>query len=238
MGGARAVAGDRAACGILTYGGVSLFVVAFAVLRSAPRCSMQRPAFPSAPDPGRDRAQLLHLHDDRAARHAGDPERHPQPFFGTDAFAAPDLGAIGGLIMFALGTWWLSAQARKADGRGRRLRWPSRGRTEGEDERPDAGFWLALLPILVVIGLNFVMASRCCPKIDTSYLAGRVRRPAGRPLADRDLGHHRRAVGRHPAAGGDALDALDQPRGTVNRGSYGSMLPILNTPRPRSATAP
>ena len=74
----RAILAIVLACGILTYGGVSLFVVAFAVFPiAAPH--VPRGQHPEAPDPGRHCARLVHLHDDRAAGHARDPERDPDP---------------------------------------------------------------------------------------------------------------------------------------------------------------
>ena len=61
------------ACGILTYGGVSLFVVAFAIYPIA------KSLFRDADIPKRlvapDCAGFVHLHHDGAAGHAIDPER-------------------------------------------------------------------------------------------------------------------------------------------------------------------
>ncbi len=48
------------------------------VSRSRSRCFARR-QHPEALHPRRDRARFVHLHDDRAAGHAGDPERDPDP---------------------------------------------------------------------------------------------------------------------------------------------------------------
>jgi len=45
--------------------------------------AVSRAGHPEAPDPGRDRAGLVHVHDDGAARHPGDPERDPDRVFST-----------------------------------------------------------------------------------------------------------------------------------------------------------
>ena len=66
---------DRAGLSFLTYGGVSLFVVVFAVYPFA--AEMFRQAASQAPDPRHDRARRVHRHHGRAARHAADPEHHP-----------------------------------------------------------------------------------------------------------------------------------------------------------------
>ena len=72
----RAVLAIVIVCAVLTYGGVSLFVVVFAVYPFAaeavpPGCDTE------AADPRHDRARRLHLHHGRLARHAADPEHHP-----------------------------------------------------------------------------------------------------------------------------------------------------------------
>lgn len=228
VGSARAVLAIVLACGILTYGGVSLFVVAFAVYPIGAalfhEAGIPKRLIPGAIALGSFTFTMTALPGTPAIQNA-----IPSPFFGTDAFAAPGLGAIGGLIMFALGTWWLSAQARKlmaaGEGYGHHADEP-----KSEDERPMPGFWLALLPILVVIGLNFVMAKQVLPNIDTSYLA----RPEFGGLQDARslIGIWAIIVALSVAI--LLLVAMHWTRWTnlmrtVNEGSYGSMLPILNT---------
>ncbi len=132
--------------------------------------------------------------------------------------------------MFGLGTWWLSAQQRKLMAAGEGYGHHS-GEPDSEPaDAPRPGFWIALLPILVVIGLNFVMAKQVLPAIDTSYLA----KPEFGGLQDA-----RSLIGiwsiivalsaavlllvvMHWARWADLMK-------TINEGSFGSMLPILNT---------
>lgn len=61
-------------CALLTYGGVSLFVVAFAVYPFA--AELFRQSKSPAPDPSHRCAGRVFLHHGRSARHAADPEHY------------------------------------------------------------------------------------------------------------------------------------------------------------------
>ena len=112
VGSERAILAIVLACGILTYGGVSLFVVAFAVYPIGAalfrEAGIPKRLIPGAIALGSFTFTMTALPGTPAIQNA-----IPNPFFGTDAFAAPGLGVIAGLIMFGLGTWWLTAQSRK-----------------------------------------------------------------------------------------------------------------------------
>ncbi|WP_068638940.1 GntP family permease [Thauera butanivorans] len=228
VGSERAILAIVLACGILTYGGVSLFVVAFAVYPIGAalfrEAGIPKRLIPGAIALGAFTFTMTALPGTPAIQNA-----IPIPFFGTDAFAAPVLGLIGGLIMFVLGTWWLGAQARKlmaaGEGYGSHADEPA-----AADAGPLPGFWLALLPILVVIGLNFLMAKQVLPNIDTSYLA----KPEFGGLQDA-----RSLIGIWSIIVALAVAIIllvvmhwkrwTDLMKTVNEGSFGSMLPILNT---------
>ena len=62
-------------CALLTYGGVSLFVVVFAVYPFAAEI-FRRGNIPKAARPRHDRARRVHVHDGCTARHAADSEHH------------------------------------------------------------------------------------------------------------------------------------------------------------------
>src|ERR1700712_5092089 len=100
-------------CAILTYGGVSLFVVAFSVypfaaglFRSASIPKRFLPAtvalgaftFTMDAFPGTTQIQNI----------------IPTSAFNTTAWAAPFLGLAGGIFILATGLWYLQARARKA----------------------------------------------------------------------------------------------------------------------------
>ncbi len=112
LGDARAILAIVLACGILTYGGVSLFVVAFAVFPIAAAL------FREAGVPKRLIPATIALGSFTFTMTAlpGTPQIQnaiPAPFFGTNAFAAPVLGIIAALIMFGGGTAWLMRRAAK-----------------------------------------------------------------------------------------------------------------------------
>jgi H+/gluconate symporter-like permease len=113
VGAERAILAVVLACGVLTYGGVSLFVVAFAVFPIAAalfrEAGTPKRLIPGAIALGSFTFTMTALPGTPAIQNA-----IPSPFFGTDAFAAPGLGIIAGAIMFAGGTLWLNWRARQA----------------------------------------------------------------------------------------------------------------------------
>ncbi len=158
-------------CGILTYGGVSLFVVAFAVFPIG-AALFREVGMPKRLIPG---AIALGSFTFTMTAFPGTPSIQnaiPIPFFGTNTFAAPGLGTIGGIIMMVLGVMWLQGRARRA---------MAAGEGYGEHPRevlappmpahmmPSVG--LSLLPIVLVIGLNAVFTYFVFPHVDASYLA-------------------------------------------------------------------
>ncbi|MFT0624677.1 GntP family permease [Ectopseudomonas guguanensis] len=228
VGSERAILAIVLACGILTYGGVSLFVVAFAVYPIGAalfrEAGIPKRLIPGAIALGSFTFTMTALPGTPAIQNA-----IPNPFFGTDAFAAPGLGVIAGLIMFGLGTWWLTAQSRKLMAAGEGYG-EHRDDPVSEERRDIPGFWLALLPIFVVIALNFLMAKQILPAVDTSYLA----KPEYGGLQDAKslIGIWSIIVALSAAI--VLLIALHWKRWmdlkkSVNDGAFGSMLPILNT---------
>jgi len=101
----RAILASCWACGVLTYGGVSLFVWHLPCIRSPNPCFASRPS--EAPDPGRDRTGLVHLTMTALPGTPAIQNAIPTAYFHTTPFAAPGLGTIGGVIMFAGGMLWL-----------------------------------------------------------------------------------------------------------------------------------
>lgn len=228
LGRERAILAIVLACGLLTYGGVSLFVVAFAVYPIGTalfrEAGIPKRLLPGAIALGAFTFTMTALPGTPAIQNA-----IPSPFFGTDAFAAPILGLIGGLIMLGLGSWWLTAQARTLMAAGEGYGIHKDDPTE-QGGLPVTGFWLALLPILLVIALNFLMAKQVLPNLDTSYLA----KPEFGGLQDAKsvigiwsiivaLGAAvLLLIGLHWRRWADLKQSL-------NDGTFGSMLPILNT---------
>src|SRR5262249_9091872 len=117
----------------------------------------------------------------------------PMPYFGTTPFAAPGLGLIASLITLAFGMWWLGraeAAARRA-GEGyvaipnstpaidekTREHATAAGEFDpaeivhGQHSDNEPHFIMAILPLFVVMAMNFLMSLVVLPRLDFSYLA-------------------------------------------------------------------
>jgi H+/gluconate symporter-like permease len=178
-------------CALLTYGGVSLFVVAFAVVPIAEVLfrgnSLPKRLIPGAVALGAFSFTMTALPGTPAIQNA-----IPMPFFGTTPFAAPFLGIMAGAIMLVLGMLWLNRRAAAAAARGEgygrhedaapRVDKKLRAHAEGEGfdigelcdtcvpvGRP--GILTALTPIVLVIVLNYLFSRVILPWLDTSFLA-------------------------------------------------------------------
>lgn len=171
VGKAHALTAIVLSCGILTYGGVSLFVVAFAVYPIG-AALMREIDMPKRFIPG---AIALGSFTFTMTAFPGTPAIQnaiPMPFFGTNTFAAPGLGIIGGLTMMLFGIMWLQTRARRAMVAGEGY---GDHKDEGLNEHAESAnmpsIFLALLPIILVIGLNALFTYQVFPNIDTGYLA-------------------------------------------------------------------
>ncbi|WP_374604470.1 GntP family permease [Arenimonas sp.] len=145
----RAMLSIVAVCAILTYGGVSLFVVVFAVYPFAAELFRQAD-IPKRLIPGTIALGAFTFTMDALP---GTPQIQniiPTGFFGTDTWAAPVLGTIGGLFILALGMSYLEWRRRVArragEGYGTELK---------NEPAPYAGDklaspWIALLPLVLV----------------------------------------------------------------------------------------
>ena len=167
----RAILAIVLSCGLLTYGGVSLFVVAFAVYPIGTamfrEVGMPKRFIPGAIALGSFTFTMTALPGTPAIQNA-----IPAPFFGTNAFAAPGLGIIGGLIMLIGGTLWLQARAKRAmaagEGYGEHA---DEGLTVEAKQQRSPSFFIALLPILLVIGLNALFTYGVFPNTRFDSLA-------------------------------------------------------------------
>lgn len=145
-----------AVAAILTYGGVSLFVVVFAVYPFAAEL------FRAANIPKRLIPASLALGAFSFTMDAlpGTPQIQniiPTTFFGTTAWAAPTLGAIGGLFILAAGLAYLQWQVRRAAGEGYGK--DHFNEPEVLEEVSTANPWIAILPLITVVALNKVFGS-------------------------------------------------------------------------------
>jgi H+/gluconate symporter-like permease len=176
LGAQHAVLAIVIACAVLTYGGVSLFVVAFAVYPIAAslfrQAQVPKRLIPATIALGAFTFTMTALPGTPAIQNA-----IPMPFFGTTPFAAPGLGLIGGAVMLAVGWWWLArraASARRAgEGYGDEPGGTSNERPGATSAQagPSMPFVMAIAPVVLVILLNYLLSTWLWPALDTAYLA-------------------------------------------------------------------
>lgn len=116
LGARHAAVGVVAACAVLTYGGVSLFVVAFAVFPMAlslfKQAGMPRRFIPGALALGSGTFTMTS---------AGSMEIQnfiPMEYLGTTQYAGWKVSLVVALFMAVLGMWWLEKMIQRAKARG------------------------------------------------------------------------------------------------------------------------
>ena len=230
LGHKRAILTVVMACGILTYGGVSLFVVAFAIYPIA-KSMFQAADIPKRLIPG---AIALGSFTFTMTALPGTPSIQnaiPIPYFGTNVFAAPGIGIISGLVMFGLGAMWLQSRANKAQSKGEGYgvdTQESEKLTDGVTSQGHMPILLALLPLLLVIGVNALFTYVIFPSVDFSNLKDLY------PKLDpaKQTGLWSLIIALVVACLSLVLFRLgkwNNLKDTVNKGVLGSMLPIFNT---------
>lgn len=149
----NAVAAIIIACAIMTYGGVSLFVVAFSVYPMAvslfKQANLPRRFIPAAMGFGSVTFTMTS---------AGSPEIQnwiPVKFLGTTPYAAWEVSIVVALFMFVLGFWWLNVMVKKAVANGETF---VTRKNDPEIKQVDnlPTFWASLVPIACVLIITFV----------------------------------------------------------------------------------
>lgn len=167
LGAARAIPAVILCCAVMTYGGVSLFVVAFAVYPIAAALFRQtdvpKVLIPAAIALGAFTFTMTALPGTPAIQNA-----IPMPYFGTTPYAAPGLGILTGAVMLLLGWLWLERRARTL-GPGYGVRDDAPPDTERMSSPPTVA--IAALPLGLVILLNLSFTFLIIPALDTAYLA-------------------------------------------------------------------
>ncbi len=117
VGAQRAMLSIVLVCALLTYGGVSLFVVVFAVYPFAAELFRQSD-IPKRLIPGTIALGAFTFTMDALP---GTPQIQniiPAPFFGTTSWAAPILGTLGGIFILTIGMLYLESRRRRAASNG------------------------------------------------------------------------------------------------------------------------
>ena len=156
LGRERAVLSIVVVCAILTYGGVSLFVVVFAVYPFAAEmfrqsgipkrlipCTIALGAFTFTMDalPGTPQIQNI----------------IPTTFFKTTTWAAPWLGLIGAVFILVVGLAYIESRRRAAQARGEGYGTELLNEPEPFEAEKLPNPWIALSPLVVVGVANFLL---------------------------------------------------------------------------------
>ena len=228
-------------CGVLTYGGVSLFVVVFAVF------PLSRSLFQQADIPRRLIPAAIGLGSFTFTMTAmpGTVQIQnliPMQFFGTTPFAAPGLGLIGSAIMLLLGMLWLNRQAAKASQRGEGFEGRSQqpqtaspgsgsstnANTESND-RPLPSALSSFVPIVCVVVLNLVFFQFVIPAWNTEYLA---KEQFGRTELSKVIGTWSTILSMLAAVAITIIlhfRSVEQLKKSLAEGARSSLLPVFNT---------
>lgn len=180
------------ASSVVTYGGVSVFVAFFVLV------PMAQAMFHAADIPKRLLPATIGLGAFTFTMSVlpGSPSVNnaiPMPYFGTTTFAAPGLGIIASVIILAFGLWWLAraeaAARRTGEGYGSpldavmvvdettRMQASASGDFDpaevphGSHSSDVPPFWIAVLPLVVVITVNFLMSLIVFPRLSFPFLA-------------------------------------------------------------------
>ena len=144
---------------VLTYGGVSLFVVVFAVYPLAASLfrefDIPKRLIPAAIILGGCTATMTAFPGTPAIQNI-----IPAPYFGTNSFAAPIVGTLGGFGMLGFGFWWLQCRYNTMKARGENYYSMHESINEpplleGEQKQAMTPL-MAFLPLIVVLVLNYV----------------------------------------------------------------------------------
>jgi H+/gluconate symporter-like permease len=191
LGEERAVMSVVFASAALTYGGVSLFVVAFVAFPVAAALFRQAQVphrlIPAAIALGAFTFTMTALPGTPAIQNA-----IPMRYFGTTLFAAPILGLLASCIILSFGLWWLrvtEVQARKAgEGYGFAAsvnadqqiireraanadNFDPAELTHGHRSEQLPSFALSATPIFIVLVVNLIMSLAVLPRANTGFLA-------------------------------------------------------------------
>jgi H+/gluconate symporter-like permease len=197
LGTKRAVLAVVLAGALVTYGGVSLFVAFFVLAPMAHElfraAAIPKRLMPAAIALGASTFTMSALPGTPAIQNA-----IPMPFFGTTPFAAPGLGVIASAIMLGFGLWWLAraeAGARRkgqgygadaASGAGAAEDAVVRERAttfstfdpaeirHGHESQSTPSIAVAVLPLVIVVGVNLLMSLFILPRLNAAYLADKA----------------------------------------------------------------
>jgi H+/gluconate symporter-like permease len=220
LGRKQAVLAVVLACAILTYGGVSVFVVAFSVYPMAlslfKDANLPRRFIPAALAFGSVTFTMTS---------AGSPEIQnwiPVKYLGTSPYAAWEVSLVVAVLMASFGYWWLKKIINRAVANGEQFE-----AREGDPillERELPSPISGLIPLLVVLGLSFTFHDTLQQNALIVALLGGVI-----AIAVINFKHfHKPQTAIHEATTG-ALVAIGNTAAVVGFGSIAKITPAFDT---------
>ncbi len=169
VGAKRAMLSIVVVCMLLTYFGVSLFVVVFAVYPFAAEL-FRAGDIPKRLIPGTIALGAFTVTMDALPGTMQIQNIIPTGFFKTDTYAAPILGIFGAILILVFGMLYLERARRKAAAKGEgygvgHINEPEVFVDDGKLPNP----LLAVLPLFVVGIVNFVLSQILLPKAPSKY---------------------------------------------------------------------
>jgi H+/gluconate symporter-like permease len=214
----RAALAIVAACAVLTYGGVSLFVVAFSVY------PMALALFREADLPRRFiPASLAFGSVTFTMTSAGSPEIQnwiPIQYLDTTPYAAWEASLITAVFMAIFGYWWLARMLRGAKARGERFEARSNDPDSNRSVLPHPA--LATIPLAVVLIVSFLWHDELqTSALIVALLAGSI---AAWLVNQRHIAHLGRTLG---DASTGALIAIGNTAAVVGFGAVAKLAPAF-----------
>ena len=144
-------------CAILTYGGVSLFVVVFAVYPFA-AALFKEANIPKRLIPG---CVALGAFTFTMDAFPGTPQIQniiPTTFYGTTGYAAPIAGLIGGTLIFIIGMVYLEWRKRTAVAKGEGYGDHTLNEPAEAAVTKLPSWYISLLPLILVLAVNYYLS--------------------------------------------------------------------------------
>jgi len=230
---ADAIGKDRAlwiitgAFAILTYGGVVVFIVIFALyplgVELVRDANIPKRLFCGAATLGAGTFTMTAL--------PGTPSIHnaiAAKKLGTDLFAAPGLGLLAAAIMFGLGMWYLERERKRAAASGENfVPAPHDAEPDSRQEKKPSSPAKAIIPLFTVIGLILLpkLLSRIIASSTESWLSQCVAFANSNPILWPSIA----LVVGMGAAIAIHRNVWPSASSIVSRGAQDAIMPLINT---------
>lgn len=215
-------------CSLLTYGGVSAWVVVFTMYPLGRalfhEANIPKRLLPGAIATGAIGAPMVAF--------PGSMQVHnsmPMPYFGTTLYAAPLLGIISGTLMMLLSWLWLDYRARQAEKKKEGYGKDLAHEKELVHSRNLPPFALAMMPIILVLLLVYGFSEVWMPKWDLSYLSLEI---YGKKTPQQVIGMWSVILSLLITVVVSLLALykyMENTNQTLSEGALGSLMPSLNT---------